>query len=361
MMKKTIKSLLILLLSLILIVLGYFAYLLIAYHRIDDNLSLDISNSGNPTDKINVGQTYRVSSANVGFGAYSDDFSFFMDGGTESWAFSKEAVNNNITNEAKLCQSLQPDFYLFQEVDIDSTRSYHVDEAALLTQVISENTKDTSCTFAVNYDSPFLMYPLTQPHGKSKSGLLTVSSVTINDSVRRQLPIETGFSKFLDLDRCYAKNYIDVDNGKQLVLFNVHLSAYTTDPSTAVNQIKMLTEDMQAEYDAGNYVIVGGDMNKDLLGDSSEYFGGDKESHPWAKTFPTELLPDSFEIVGPIDENNPAPSCRNADAPYTENTFVLTVDGFIISSNVELVDANVLNAEFKYSDHNPVYMDFILK
>ena len=117
---------------------------------------------------------------------------------------------------------------------------------------------------------------------------------------------------------------------------------------------------MQAEYDAGNYVIVGGDMNKDLLGDSSEYFGGDKESHPWAKTFPTELLPDSFEIVGPIDENNPTP-CRNADAPYTENTFVLTVDGFIISSNVELVDANVLNAEFKYSDHNPVYMDFILK
>jgi len=361
MMKKTIKSLLILLLSLILIVLGYFAYLFIAYHRIDDNLSLDISNSGNPTDKINVGQTYRISSANVGFGAYSDDFSFFMDGGTESWAFSKEAVNNNITNEAKLCQSLQPDFYLFQEVDIDSTRSYHVDEAALLTQVISENTKDTSCTFAVNYDSPFLMYPLTQPHGKSKSGLLTVSSVTINDSVRRQLPIETGFSKFLDLDRCYAKNYIDVDNGKQLVLFNVHLSAYTTDPSTAVNQIKMLAEDMQAEYDAGNYVIVGGDMNKDLLGDSSEYFGGDKESHPWAKTFPTELLPDSFEIVGPIDENNPAPSCRNADTPYTENTFVLTVDGFIISSNVELVDANVLNSEFKYSDHNPVYMDFILK
>ena len=90
--------------------------------------------------------------------------------------------------------------------------------------------------------------------------------------------IETGFSKFLDLDRCYAKNYIDVDNGKQLVLFNVHLSAYTTDPSTAVNQIKMLTEDMQAEYDAGNYVIVGGDMNKDLLGDSSEYFGGDRKA-----------------------------------------------------------------------------------
>ena len=213
MIKKTIKAVLILLLSLLLIVLGYFAYLLIAYHRIDDNLTLDISNSGNPADNISAGETYRISSANVGFGAYSDDFSFFMDGGTESWAFSKDDVNNNITNEALLCQSLDPDFYLFQEVDLDSTRSYHVDEASLLTQVIAEQNADISFTFAVNYDSPFLMYPVTQPHGKSKSGLLTVSSVTINDSLRRQLPIETGFTKYLDLDRCYVKNYMNVDNG----------------------------------------------------------------------------------------------------------------------------------------------------
>ncbi len=47
--------------------------------------------------------------------------------------------------------------------------------------------------------------------------------------------------------------------------------------------------------------------------------------------------------------------------PYTEDSFVLTIDGFIVSSNIDVLEANVLDTGFKYSDHNPVYMDFVLK
>ena len=144
------------------------------------------------------------------------------------------------------------------------------------------------------------------------------------------------------------------------VLYNVHLSAYTTDPSTAENQVVMLNEDMTAEIEAGNYVIAGGDMNKDMLGDSSAYFGTTSEAN-WAQPFPTDLLSDDFSIVGPLDEANPVPSCRNADTPYTKDSFVLTIDGFIVSSNVKVEYSNVLDTWFKYSDHNPVYMDFILE
>ena len=75
----------------------------------------------------------------------------------------------------------------------------------------------------------------------------------------------------------------------------------------------------------------------------------------------TGLLDESFTIIGPVDEENPVPSCRNADKPYSKNSFVLTIDGFIVSSNIEVLSANVLDTGFKYSDHNPVYMDFILK
>ena len=35
-------------------------------------------------------------SANVGFGAYSADYSFFMDGGKESRARSRQAVDENM-------------------------------------------------------------------------------------------------------------------------------------------------------------------------------------------------------------------------------------------------------------------------
>ena len=45
--------------------------------------------------------------------------------------------------------------------------------------------------------------------------------------------------------------------------------------------------------------------------------------------------------------------------PRAEET--LTVDGFLVSDNVEAVSADVVDAGYRYSDHNPIYMDFILK
>ena len=125
-------------------------------------------------------------------------------------------------------------------------------------------------TFAQNYDSPFLFYPITQPHGSAKSGLLTFSSAPILSAERVELPIESGFTKFLDLDRCYSKNRIPLSNGAELVLYNLHLSAYTSDGTIATEQLKLLLDDMQQEYGKGNYCIAGGDFNKDLLGDSSK-------------------------------------------------------------------------------------------
>ena len=71
-------------------------------------------------------KSYRITSGNIGFGAYSDDYSFFMDGGKESRARSKDAVIENVSSYAKAVAQLNPDFMLFQEVDIDGTRSYHV-------------------------------------------------------------------------------------------------------------------------------------------------------------------------------------------------------------------------------------------
>jgi len=100
------------------------------------------------------------------------------------------------------------DFKLLQEIDISATRSYHVDEAQLI-----QDALDGFVTFAQNYDSPYLFYPIAKPHGASKSGLLTLSEAWIERLARISLPIETGFMKFLDLDRCYSKSWIPVANG----------------------------------------------------------------------------------------------------------------------------------------------------
>ena len=122
----------------------------------------------------------------------------------------------------------------------------------------------------------------------------------------------------------------------------------------------MLLEDMQREYEKGNWCIAGGDFNKDLLGDSVAIFGTDEE-FSWAKAIPPETF-DGVDIVlvGPLDEENPIPSCRNADGPYHEGQYVLTVDGFMVSPNVRVDASRVIDTAFRYSDHNPVEMDFTL-
>ena len=58
---------------------------------------------------------------------------------------------------------------------------------------------------------------------------------------------------------------------------------------------------------------------------------------------------------------HPIPTVRDTEDPWNGKNFVTVIDGFIVSDNVEVVKADVIDNNFMYSDHNPVYMDFILK
>ena len=355
-MKRWVKVLLCIVLALVLVVGAYVAYVFVDYHRIGD---MALTPEGDAADaELAEGKRYTVLSYNIGFGAYEDDYGFFMDGGTESWAWSEERLTANVDAIADFLAGQQADFYLLQEVDIDSTRSYHVDER----QPIYQALPGMSHVFAQNYDSPFLMYPLTQPHGASRSGLLTFSTAAISSAKRVELPIENSVMKLVDLDRCYSVSRIPVNGSKELILYNLHLSAYTSDGTIATEQLKLLLADMQAEYEAGNWCVAGGDFNKDLLGDSAVWFGEADQAYSWAQPIPDGLF-DGYDITlaAPLDENAPVPSCRNADSAYHEGQYVLTVDGFMVSKNVTVESTEVIDTGFQWSDHNPVKMVFTLQ
>lgn len=355
-MKRWVKVLLCIVLAFVLVVGAYVAYVFIDYHRIGD---MELTPEGDAAaTELAAGKRYTVLSYNIGFGAYEDDYGFFMDGGTESWAWSEERLTANMDVIAAFLARQKADFYLLQEVDIDSTRSYHVDER----QPIYQALPGMSHVFAQNYDSPFLMYPLTQPHGASKSGLLTFSPAAISSAKRVELPIESSVMKLVDLDRCYSVSRIPVNDSKELILYNLHLSAYTSDGTIATEQLKLLLADMQAEYEAGNWCVAGGDFNKDLLGDSVVWFGEADQDYSWAQPIPDGIF-DGYDVTlaAPLDEDAPVPSCRNADSAYHEGQYVLTVDGFMVSKNVAVESAEVINTGFRWSDHNPVKMVFTLQ
>ena len=362
-LKVILKILLVAVIVLVVTVGAYFAYVFIDYSRIEDNLVLTPSGTASETT-VKTGTPYTIVTQNLGFGAYSQDFTFFMDGGKESWGRSKEEVTANINAGADKVLTNTPDFVLFQEVDFDSTRSYHIDESKLL----MEKFKDYAFTTAVNYHSAFLMYPLTKPHGASNSEIMTVSKYAITSGIRRSLPISTGVSKLLDLDRCYSKSYVSVAGGKSLVLYNVHLSAYGNDDAIREGQMTMLFTDMQEEYKAGNYCVCGGDFNHDFTGTSTQDLNAGTASTDfgWAQPFPAELLQKYEGLTRCIEystqnEDKPWPTCRNCDEPYVEGNFTIIVDGFLISDNVKCVYLENQYTAFTYSDHCPVMMKFELK
>ena len=96
-----------------------------------------------------------------------------------------------------------------------------------------------------------------------------------------------------------------------------------TTPSlwTAENQLKMVVQDMQEEYDAGNYCIAGGDFNRDLLGNSPEIFHTPVLADNWAKPVNMDLFTEDIALAAPYDTDAPAASCRNPVKPqkYIEN------------------------------------------
>ena len=357
-MKNISKKILIPLIALSLViitVLFYVLYVIIAYYRIKDNQTLLVNSKAN-TQNVETFKTYTIATQNLGFGAYTPDFTFFMDGGKESWAKCEKSVKDCIFTGISKVKEYNPDFILLQELDFDSTRSYHIDQR----EIIYKNVPNYDSVFAVNYDSQFLMYPFNKPHGASKSGIMTLSNINISSAIRRSLPISNSFSKFLDLDRCYSVSRLNVENGKELVIYNVHLSAYGGSDKIRSAQMNMLFNDMKSEYEKGNYCVAGGDFNHDFTGNSTQLLNnGLVTDYGWAKPFPTDLLPDCITRCVSYETLNP--TCRNCDIPYKDGNFTIIVDGFLVTKNINALKVQNINTNFEYSDHNPVILEFSLK
>lgn len=344
-------------LTLLLIVGGYVGYVFGSYSRIEDNVALDKYIAGGTEENVKLHQTYTAVTQNIGFGAYTQDFTFFMDGGKESRARSKESVIDCVTQGMQVAASYSPDFVLIQELDTDSTRSHHVDQR----EIAVNQFKDYDGIFAENYHSAYLMYPFLEPHGASNSGLMLMSKVKTTSSLRRSLPISDSVSKILDLDRAYSITRMPVENGKELVIFNTHMSAYGGSDEIRTAQMTMLMGDMKAEYDKGNYAVCGGDFNHDFTGDSCLKLNGHESEFGWSMPFPQELIPEGISRAIEYTNGQTLPSCRNCDVPYKKGNFTIIVDGFLVSDNVKVEYLENVQKDFVYSDHNPVVIKFSLQ
>lgn len=354
-----------------LIVGGYVGYVAAQYYRIEDKLPLEVSGGG---ESVKVGEILSVTTYNLGFGAYSPEYSFFMDtgimdDGTEvagiyAKGMNKADVSKNVDGQIEVSKRENSDFYFFQEADEKADRSYNIN----MVKNIRDNFAGYSSTYAENFHTAWLLYPFNDPLGTTKAGIVTLSKYKIESAVRRSFPLTDNFiDKLFDLDRCFSIHYLPVEGSeKKLVLINLHMSAYDEGGTVRAKQLEMLNAVLKEEYEKGNYVIAGGDFNHCLIADE---FASDEEafSHfeskqkipDWVKSsvLHKSEIAQGFSIAADKDNS----TCRGADIPYEKGVnFTTAIDGFLFSDNVERISVNTVNTEYAYSDHNPVTLKFKL-
>lgn len=345
---------------------AYVIYMQTHYYRIKDYQPLSIRQKLNHSNKLQTNTTYSAATYNVGFGAYNQKFIFFMDtgkmkDGTKTQgkygkAENEAAVLQNTNGEINTMKKINADFMLFQEIDVDSSRSYHVNQV----KKMSQNFANYEEIFANNFHSPYLLYPLNDPHGAVQSGLLSLSKYPVEQATRRKYPVSTSFiTKFTDLDRCFTVMKIPVTNGHKLILINSHMSAYDKGGKMRVKQLKLLNSVMESEYKKGNYVIVGGDFNHTFGRKMLTHFKSQQETPDWVSVLSSKDLAPDIRMVHAKNENT-VPTCRGTDIPYQKGkTYTTVIDGFLVSKNVQATSENI-NTEFAYADHNPVKLSFKL-
>ena len=296
---------------------------------------------------------------NVGYGGLGAQDYFFYNRGDFFWTdlgkarSPRENVDRYVAGQALTVTSTESAFFLLQEVDTASRRSYYTNQLA----AAHAARPDYAAYYAPNFQSKLVPIPLFQPwdhYGAVQSGLVTLSAYAPDSSERHQLPGEFGWpTRLFQLDRCALRQVFRTAAGPDLVVYNVHLSAYDTDGSLRRQQMGYLRERVLADYAAGHYVVVGGDWNQTPPG--FNWFG----LNP---TVEETILPVgiSFDFLPPgwaWAYDPTTATVRKSDESYDAHRSERSViDFFLCSPNVRIRRVKGLNQEFQFSDHQPVYL-----
>lgn len=297
---------------------------------------------------------------NLGYGGLGEESDFFYDHGNMFLSggrmvrASREHVEKNIAADTFFVQTTQADFFLFQEVDLSARRSYFINQF----EEIGEELPGYAAFFAPNYKVSRVPIPLLEPwnaYGKVLSGLATYSRFQPYESTRLQLPGSFSWpTRIFQLDRCVALHRYHLADGKELVVMNVHNSAYDADGSLKRQQMAFLRELFLEEYAKGHYVIVGGDWNQcPPYFQFDSFLPGNTQGYTQINIDPEFLPPDWKWVYDPTTPTN-----RKIRTPYVAGeSFVTLIDFFLISPNVRARSVKCLDQQFRFSDHQPVWME----
>ena len=315
------------------------------------------NNTATVKEYVELAKPIDIISWNIGYCGLGAAQDFFMDGGTMVRPSDKKEVEENLAGIIQTLKRYPSDFYFIQEMDKASKRSYYIDQTAALTEALG-----TALTYTYNFKVSYVPYPIP-PIGKVASGVGLFTRYPFTEAYRFALPVPFKWPvSMVNLKRCMLITRFPLECGKELVIAVLHLEAYD-EGEGKIAQTKAVADFIRAEYEAGNYVIAGGDFNQTFPGTQLSYPLYDEFWVPGAMD--GGLLPVGWQFA--VDDRTP--SCRLNKAPYTpaltdENIRkkwpYYVIDGFIVSPNISVISVETLDESFRYADHNPIKLRVML-
>lgn len=353
-LKTAGKVLLAILLILVILIAGLLIWLTVVEYKPSDKENAAVTAlSAESGERLKQGDQIKLVAWNMGYGALGDNADFFMDGGKMVYTADEARVRQNLDAIVSEVRSQDPDILLLQEIDLNSDRSYHIDETGFFS-----NLGFANYAFANNFKVAFSPIPIP-PMGKIDSGIATYSKYSVASAERTQLPCPFSWPvRIINLKRCLLTTRIPVEGGKELVIVNLHLEAYDDGEGKAA-QAQMLMDILNEEISKGNYVIAGGDFNQS--------FSNINNSFP---VIPEQWQPaymdiSSFEDNWQFLMSEETPSCRSLYTPLSgsdpESLQYYIIDGFIVSSNIRVDSFEIRDLGFVNSDHNPQVLNITLE
>lgn len=254
---------------------------------------------------------------------------------------NKQLFENNLKTAITALQPFKPDLIGFQEIDLDSKRSFNINQV----NKIAEALNFARGAIAINWDKnyvPFPYFPFSAHFGRILSGQAVLSRYPIESHERITLENVTNkpfFYKAFYIDRLAQITKIDI-KGRPVILINVHLEAF--DVPTRQKQTESLQK-LLSKYVDEYPVLLIGDFNSTLInGENPQPTINLLLKNPSLKSaVPQEKLTDEKSTTFPSDK------------PIAKLDYI-----FYTPKTIEVVEWRIISEAKQASDHLPLMMKF---
>ena len=274
-----------------------------------------------------------VLSWNLGFGALGEEAEFYPDGGRWLIPSLRRDVLRYVQGIGAFLGNAGADLFLLQEAARPSAVNHRVDLLAAVEKSLPGRWRAWSPDVAIAFP-------------RVSVGLATFAPGPPAAVQRLELPGQTRWQRY----HLLVTRFPLASGSGELVLANVHLSAFDPAASVRHRQLEAVTDFLQAEERRGAHVVLGGDWNLLLAETRFPHTTAQRHLY-WLHPLPPTFPPPGWRLAA----DQRVASVRTLERPYVRGAnYTAVIDGFLVSPNVSVLSVRTVDLGFRFSDHQPV-------